>query len=221
MGLDVQLKNGLVLAFPTPILRQTLEDADRINKNLKKTILERAAKEESAARHLVGGWRSRDDLLGWPGKEADELKGVVNRAIARLTQLTMGAPGKAIRGEITAVAWANVCRKGDYIRQHIHPYSNWSGVYFVSGEKEVADNPDSGVLELIDPRGGAGVLETPGNPFGGTFRIKPAPGLLVVHPGWLAHFVNPYGGRGERVSVGFNVFIKGVRLVERASEQPA
>jgi uncharacterized protein (TIGR02466 family) len=212
MGLDIQLKNGMVLAFPTPIARVKLVEADQMNGPLKKTILERAEKEDGVRRHNVGGWRSKEDLFGWPGGEIEAVKKGVNRAVAQLTQLTLGLTGKVVRGEVNAIAWANVCRKGDYIKQHIHPLSTWAGVYFVSGEREVEGKPESGVLEFVDPRGAVDVLSAPGKPFGGTFRVKPEPGLLVVHPGWLAHFMNPYWGDEERISIAFNAFVKEVTV---------
>ena len=28
---------------------------------------------------------------------------------------------------------------------------------------------------------------------------------MVVFPGWMYHFVNPYQGEGERISIAFNV----------------
>ncbi len=214
MALNIQLNNGVILGFPTPLLRHAVEDAENINPALRKAVLERAKKSPGETRHNVGAWRSGDDLLSWPVKEMAPIKLMINKAVAQLTQLTMGLSGKSVKGEINASAWATVCRKGDYVKPHIHPLSTWSGVYFVSGENEVEGHPDSGVLEFLDPRTGTDQLQTPGNPFGVTFKVKPVPGIMIVHPGWLPHFVNPYYGSGERITIGFNTFIKGVTISE-------
>ncbi|MEE9140298.1 MAG: TIGR02466 family protein [Alphaproteobacteria bacterium] len=216
MALDIQLNSGLLLAFPTPILRLTVPDADAINGNLKKAILEKAKADDGTQRHNVGSWRSREDLLSWELAEIEVLKGAINKAIARLTQLSLGAKAKGMRGEVNVIAWANVCREGGYIKQHIHSLSNWSGVYFVSVEEAIEGKPESGLLEFVDPRPGVNILTTPGDPFGGTLKIRPAPGLLVMHPGWLAHYVNPYYGADERVSIAFNALVKGVTLQQDA-----
>lgn len=214
MALNIQLNNGVILGFPTPLVRHEIEDAEKVNRALRKAILERAGKQPSSDRHNVGGWRSGDDFLGWPLKEIAPLKTAINKTVAQLTQLTMGVSGKNMRGEVTVTAWATVCRNGDYVKPHTHPLSTWSGVYFVSGEEEVEGHPDSGVVEFIDPRPSVDMLQTPGNPFGATLRVKPTPGLLFVHPSWLGHFANPYRGESERVTVSFNAFVKGVALVD-------
>ncbi|MGB8274744.1 MAG: TIGR02466 family protein [Alphaproteobacteria bacterium] len=215
MTLNVQLQNGVVLGFPTPMVRHPVAEAETINGALKAAILKRARKTEGTQRHNVGVWRSEDDFLSWPVAEIEVLKQAINRAVAQLTQLSMGASGKMVRGEMNAVAWANVCRAGGYVKPHTHPLSTWSGAYVVAGEKEVEGHPDSGVLELLDPRPGVDLLNTPGDPYGGSFKVQPIPGLLVVHPSWLVHFVNPYFGRAELITVGFTVFVKGVSLVDK------
>jgi len=219
MALNIQLNNGVILGFPTPLLRQEIKDAGRLNGALRKAILKRADSEPSAARHNVGGWRSGDDLLAWPVKEISALKSAINKAIAQLTQLTMGVSGKTVRGEVNVSAWATLCRTDDYVKPHIHPLSTWSGVYFVSGGEEVENHPDSGVLEFLDPRSATDWLQTPGNPFGATFKVKPAAGVLVVHPSWLVHFVNPHRGAEPRITVGFNAFIRSVSLSAKDDAQ--
>ena len=212
MALNIQLNNGVILGFPTPMLRHELRDAERLNAALRKAILKKAEAEPSQPKHNVGGWRSGDDLLSWPIKELATLKTAINRAVAQLTQLTMGVSGKNLKGDVQASAWATVCRDGDYVKPHIHPLSTWSGVYFVAGDAEVKDHSDSGVVEFLDPRAIPDMLPTPGNPFGTTFKVQPAPGVLIAHPSWLRHFVNPYRGAGERITIGFNAFVKSVAV---------
>ena len=212
MALNIQLNNGVIMGFPTPLLRHEIENSGPLNAALRKAILKRAKSEPSVPRHNVGGWRSGGDLLTWPVKEIGVLKGAINKAVAQLTQLTMGVSGKGVRGEVNVSAWAAVCGTGDYVKPHIHPLSTWSGVYFVSGGKEVENHPDSGVLEFLDPRSATDWLQTPGNPFGATFKVKPVPGVLIVHPSWLTHFVNPNQDSEPRISIGFNAFIRSVAL---------
>jgi len=218
MGLNVQLNNGVILGFPTPMVRHEVDGAQRVNPALRKAILDRAGKQASADRHNVGGWRSGDDLLSWPLKEMAVIKTAINKVTAQLTQLTLGVSNKAVRGEVNATAWATVCRPGDYVKPHAHPLSTWSGVYFVSGDESVDGHPDSGVVEFLDPRSGIDQLPTPGNPFGATFKVHPTPGLLIAHPSWLAHFVNPYFGAEERITIGFNAFVKNVSINEPGGE---
>jgi Putative 2OG-Fe(II) oxygenase len=51
------------------------------------------------------------------------------------------------------------------------------------------------------------MVATPGEPFGQKLVIKPEPGMIVIFPSWMYHFVNPFHGDGERISVAFNVAV--------------
>jgi hypothetical protein len=55
----------------------------------------------------------------------------------------------------------------------------------------------------MDPR--------PGNVHGGKEVITPEPGLLIMFPGWLQHYVNAYYGDGERISIAWNLTVEIVR----------
>jgi len=55
----------------------------------------------------------------------------------------------------------------------------------------------------MDPRGG--------NVHGGKEIIQPEPGLLIVFPAWLFHYVNPYHGDGERISIAWNFNVEILR----------
>jgi hypothetical protein len=64
--------------------------------------------------------------------------------------------------------------------------------------------PASGALTFVDPRRGGTVI--PGvELFPSQFSIAPRSGLMVVFPGWLQHFVQPYRGGRPRVSISCNV----------------
>ena len=59
--------------------------------------------------------------------------------------------------------------------------------------------------ELCDPRAFTEMVPTPGSPFGQRAIFRAEPGLMVLFPSWLYHFVNPFFGDGERISIAFNV----------------
>jgi len=122
----------------------------------------------------------------------------------RITQASATVPGQ-MRGGLRLYGWANVTRPGGYNRVHNHAASMWSGVYYVDPGSPDASFPDSGVLEFVDPRLGSSMVTTPGRPFGGNLRVVPEEGLMVLFPSWLMHFVNPFEGTGERISISFNL----------------
>lgn len=64
--------------------------------------------------------------------------------------------------------------------------------------------PKSVLLEFRDPRGGVEMAGIPGDPFGRSIVVRPQSGVMVIFPSWLLHWVNPYQGGGERISVAFN-----------------
>jgi uncharacterized protein (TIGR02466 family) len=104
-------------------------------------------------------------------------------------------------GEITCRfyggCWANVLRDGGYNKIHNHAGAVWSGSYYVGVGEPDAEPQYNGWIEFQDPR--------PANIHGGKERIKPEPGLLLMFPSWLNHYVNPFHGKGERISIAFNL----------------
>ena len=94
-------------------------------------------------------------------------------------------------------------RDGGYNKPHNHPGAVWSAVYYVSSGDPYPDPPDNGNFEFMDPRGG--------NLHGGKEIVRPEPGLLMVFPAWLFHYVNPYHGEGERISIAWNFNVEILR----------
>lgn len=204
------------LAFPTPIGNFRVPEAEPVNRELRRLVIERETAEGAVGvqKANAGGWHSRSDLLNWPDPAVATLRGwfveAVNAMVeASLELMRAGGMNRPFKGSMSLVAWANVSRKGNYHRLHNHPGSAWSGVYYVDAGQEVVGQPLSGVLELLDPRPFTEMVATPGDPFGQKAVIRPRPGAMVVFPGWMYHFVNPYQGEGERISIAFNARAEG------------
>ena len=202
----------VLLAFPTPIYKYVWPDSEAVNKALLRIVLGREKTEPSTTRSNVGGWHSLPDLLLWQAPEIETLKGWITSAVKQMTQMTSRAKSE-ISGKLEMHGWANVSRRGAYNKIHNHPNHAWSGVYYVAIGESDAENPDSGIIEFLDPRFGVDMIDLPGNPFGGKVRIEPAPGNLLLFPSWLYHYVNPYHGDGIRISIAFNVRITEAQLV--------
>ncbi len=196
------MEKQVAFAYPTPIGRFRAPGAEAVNRELRRIILERERAEPSDDYANVGGWHSRGDLLDWPHPEVGVLRGWIMEAVNHMVEAT--AENKPYRGVMRLVAWANVSRRGNYHRIHNHPSSAWSGVYYVDAGADAPGHPLSGVLELCDPRPFTEMIATPGSPFGQRAIFRAEAGMMVVFPSWLYHFVNPYFGEGERISVAFN-----------------
>ena len=203
------------LAYASPVLRHDHEDVHDLNARLRSLILERASGAGGVGKSNVGGWHSDTDFFNWPHPEANELLSRVAQAVKAMMAAMTGM--REIRGELDAWGWANVLYDGGYNQPHVHPESMWSGVYYVDAGQPKPDTPNNGLIEFQDPRTAVDQVKIPGAPFTGRIRYQPRAGSLLLFPGWLSHFVNPYRGDTPRISVAFNVRIVNCNVPEGVS----
>ena len=198
--------DGLAL-FATPIF--TFDDAGdpELDRELVSRMVSESESSPGVARSNSGGWHSVPDLSRRP--EAcyqDLMRRVVSRVQATFSELARGQDeAVGLRYRLGVQAWAMVMRQGDHALVHDHVESHFSVAYYPDpGDADPAAHPDSGKLTFVDPRRGGTVI--PGvELFPSQFAVTPQPGLLVVFPGWLQHFVQPYRGGRPRVSISCNV----------------
>lgn len=202
------IQHQIALAFPTLIGQFKISNCEAANESLKQLLLEREASHPSVDYANLGGWHSAGDLLDWGTPEISLLRDWISESLGRMIQATGQLPevaGRNLappRGNFRISAWGNISRRGNYHRMHNHPGSCWSGCYYLTGEAG-AKGP-GGVLELYDPRPFTEMVETPGSPYGQRVQIRPTPGLMVLFPSWLYHFVHPSDSDAERISIAFN-----------------
>lgn len=190
--------------FPTVLMRRRMSDAKSKNRRLRKIILKRETLDPGVRQSNVGGWHSTADLWDWPNPEMRDLCNWVKTAAQDFTASMFPLqPGDEVLVEPYGGAWANVLRDGGYNKVHNHPGSAWSAVYYVASGEPHENLPGNGNLEFMDPR--------PGNIYGGKEIVTPEPGMLMLFPSWLYHYVNPYHGDGERISVAWNLSVEIVR----------
>jgi uncharacterized protein (TIGR02466 family) len=210
MKTEFPVTDTISLAFPTPIYRHLWPDSAAVNEGLRRIVLERERTEPGLARSNVGGWHSREDLFDWVHPEIATLRGWVATAIRDMTQFALeGALKGQLDIEIDGGAWVNLCRDGGYNKIHNHPDCSWSGVYYVClGEADPDAPPEAGQIEFLDPRMGALMVTAAGPDAPPKFTIVPEPGLMLIFPNWLYHYVNPFRGKGERISIAFNIRLR-------------
>jgi uncharacterized protein (TIGR02466 family) len=201
-------------AFPTLIGRMRVPDADAMNQELRAIILAEEVTYGTLGRSNVGGWHSRPDFLLRPEPAVGGLTTWITWAVRKMIEASAGAG--TFKGTLSLSAWTAICRAGAYHAPHIHPDSAWSGAYYVDAGTSHPDTPLGGVLEFLDPRGGAEAVTAPGDPYGEPFRVRPESGLLVVFPSWLYHWVHPYAGQTPRIAVSFNVMLAAAAAVDES-----
>ncbi len=193
--------------YPCPVLKHVYGDVNELNEALKALLL---AKEKQMPelntgainRSNVAGWKSRDDLLSWSDPVIDELMKRVVNAMDAVMSTAPKKNVKAVKG-MEVYAWANINREGSYNTMHSHPGYHWAAVYYVDVGVPDPQRPQSGIFELQDPR--AGTMQVPGFDFGDKLVVKPVPGMLILFPAWMNHCVHPFFGKGERISIAFNI----------------
>ncbi len=194
--------------FVVPILRHHWDDSAALNAALRDAILAQEGRSPGTRKSNAGGWQSTQDFLQWTGEAGRTLAGrmveAVNHATAKLLDGFGTATAASARFSWKLAIWANVNRRGDYNKVHLHPGATWSGVYYVdAGDPPPAAAPDAGRLSLLDPMPAAlmsflaGLVRV-------TLEVAPADGLMVLFPSYLPHMVHPYAGERPRISIAFN-----------------
>ena len=97
----------------------------------------------------------------------------------------------------------------------MHPNNVLSGVYYACAPQGCGD------IVFDDPRPQAKVLLPNIKELNllnsHEFRIEPATGMLIVFPSWLTHRVAISKSVQERVSISFNIMLRGEIGFEKAS----
>lgn len=122
------------------------------------------------------------ELSSWMSKTLADFSSTVNRRNQRCA--------------ITS-SWAHVTRPNGYHGPHRHPYSTWSGIFYVYADDEKsAHNTFHNFFDL--PR-------IPGYEFWEeTFLIPFKAGSLVIFPSTMLHYATPYLGKDYRIVISFN-----------------
>jgi uncharacterized protein (TIGR02466 family) len=196
-----------VALFSTPIVSFDAAGETELDRELARRMVLESERGPGIARSNSGGWHSVPDLSQRPDACYQDLMrrvvGCVQTVFVELARVQDVAVDQRYRFAVQA--WAMVMRHGDHALVHDHAEAHFSVAYYPdAGDADLALHPDSGKLTFVDPRRGGMVI--PGvDLFPSQFAIAPRSGLLVVFPGWLQHFVQPYRGGRPRVSISCNV----------------
>jgi uncharacterized protein (TIGR02466 family) len=102
--------------------------------------------------------------------------------------------------------WINYCYKGDYNPIHNHD-SLLSGVIYIRQDEETFNDVEVNNRAGPDLPGMTHFVyslnNSPLNKF--TYFNKFEKQQVLLFPSWLNHWVNPYNGEGERITIAFNV----------------
>lgn len=188
--------------FPTLVHVRKILGMESLNSKLRSGCIHAAKTGSSGVQFSnFGGWQSQKDWLSASNKElADDLYDELMDAV--LMALTVELPREIVtKLAVSIQSWVNVNQPGNSNSLHVHGSAHLSGAYMV----ETGGGGENSTLQFWDPRrtNALGQLwrQLELTPLSGVA----SPGLLLIFPAWLAHYVPPHTGNEARVTVSFNV----------------
>ncbi len=191
--------------WPTRIVRHVLEDFEGPNQELLKLVRE----WDRSKKNLTTDYRDNNPFnVDQPA--TNWLREQVNQSVIQYLQ----AIGIDYPANWQIHGWANVNRNGDYHDPHNHPHCYLSGTYYLKVPKAAEKKrqrsdlrPNS--ITFYDPRTGFNMQSIKGDPYiEPEYTVLPEPGLLMMWPAGLMHFVHPNLCDETRVSISFNIILK-------------
>lgn len=191
------------MLFPTPLVTFQVDEAEALNRDLLQEIEARRHAEPGQTRSNRQGWHSAYDLFSRKEAAHARLAGIIRQAVEQTTrQLAPAAPLDKL--EMECEGWINVNPTGAYNTPHDHPGNLWSGTYYVATPAAGDGSDSSGRIEFIDGRSGLADNFVKAPFTASKCGIGPQPGMLLLFPANLLHWVHPNLAEGERVTVAFN-----------------
>ncbi len=214
---DVTITPG----FATPFVVRRMANPERLNAQLKELFLEREKEGDKWKEPVdtltlkVKTFESHFELFNWPERCVQKLKMFCFETLGHtLQQVNGNTPEELANFKIYNHTWFHITRNGGYMGTHNHPMASWSGVYCVDDGGVDENNPDSGNLRFLDPRGSTNMfMDCANNKPQGAFATgvrtyRATPGQLVIFPSYIMHDVSPFTADGTRIVVAFNAWVK-------------
>lgn len=212
MANQVPTEDGFLNLWPTQFLQRPIPNAEAANSALLNWVLELEQKYNAGN----GGDDLTSDYLSQSfftieHPAVDWLKGCINKSVGDyLKQQRID-----YNVDWGLQAWPNINRRGDYHNLHNHPHSYLSGTYYVAMpapdqyDGTARNDLNPGAISFYDPRAQANMLAIRGDgQVDAEHRVLPVPGMLLLWPSFLHHFVHPNTSDALRVSISFNVVLK-------------
>ena len=181
--------------FPTRIWQAQLDSLQpRFTEWTSWVLSYRASNPTPAGRTNRGGWNSKDmDVLERP--VWTPLRQVIHAACVT----ALGEMGRG-RDAFELQSWINLHERGGFNYLHMHEAALLSGSFYLQVPA------GSGVLTFRDPRPGVlhGIIKGSVPNGHADIQLKPSPGLLVLFPSWMEHYVEPHESDEPRICIAFN-----------------
>ena len=200
--------------FPIYLWRFRIDDHVALNRGLLKEIAKRRSSEPGLEnRQIRYGWQSERDLFRRSEPAHQKLALAINLIVGEAIE-GLWQPGALAGYAIVANGWININPPGGYNAPHIHPDALISGTYYVS--VPTGANPFGGAIEFNVPHPTLNTSNLRVMPMlADRVRVVPEPGLALLFPGTLPHWVHPNDSDQDRISISFNALIRPKKRVAR------
>lgn len=192
--------------FASPVLLCEWPQTQALNAALRDVIMERYRVAPSTIQSARYAWQSEFDFHKWPHKCVEEFVDMLKVSAAKFTAYILpNAPKELTEGWRIVSCFANVNPPGGFSQPHNHIETGAliSGVYYVDiGECEP---PYAGRTILQDRSGVAFPRAAGRDPLACEYAVVPRPGAALLFTAAQMHYVEPYRGKGLRISIAFNL----------------
>jgi uncharacterized protein (TIGR02466 family) len=205
-GVDMESKDsgGFRHLWPVLFLERSLPSHEYANRALERLVLECEAGNEN----LTTDYRAGDFLAG-TNSAVVWLRQCVEKTVADYCHRA----GVHYPLRWSLHGWPSINRLGDYHDPHNHPHAYLSGTYYVRVPRSRTTRRNRadvrpGCITFYDPRASANMTAIRGDPqIEAEFTVSPAPGMILMWPSFLMHFVHPNLSEEPRISISFNVVV--------------
>ena len=181
--------------FPTVIYKVNNVLSKKNLGNIKEILI------NSHNENPINKWQSESTL-----HKLDDFKSLTNSVIELGEHAFDDLKYGYEKFEITEM-WANISKQGDDHPVHTHLNNLFSGVFYVKSDGNAN-------IRFLDPRPGANVLSPAIKEFNNeNSNICSFPSIentMLLFPAWLQHFVPINNSPHRRISISFNLMIRGL-----------
>ena len=165
---------------------------------------------ESMRRHIIDShnenprtnWQSKPDLV-----EHKKYKALVE-AIHKSVKYVFSDLKYNYDSYIITDMWSNMSKKGEFHRPHTHSNNILSGVYYIQ-----SDDNERANIQFYDPRPQSDVLTPDTKEYNKeNSHVWYWPSIknrMLLFPSWLQHYVPTNESDTPRISIAFNIMLKG------------
>ena len=180
------------LVFPTPIVE------DSIDSDLEQYVMDLSRIDDGVKLSNKGGYQSKHFFK--PEKEFEDLWEKIEKKLNHFHKDIAKLKGHVEINEW----WFNINYKGCANRQHQHPNSLHSGVYYIKTPEKCGDicfpNPNQTLMWGWS----GGLLMESNHINSGIVSLTPRKNILFIFPSWSNHSVDPNLSDEPRISLSFN-----------------